>query len=101
MPDSQIIRAILKEELAAIVRRHKDKKRPLAAIFSDVRCEVVAGYSYLDPNCILELLCGCILEEIPDLNDEVLCELIKILDEAVKRNWKSRSILLSLEMDYI
>ena len=47
------------------------------------------------------MLCGCIIEEIPDLTDDVLYELKKILDESVVRNSISRSTLLSLEMDYI
>jgi hypothetical protein len=101
MPNTQAIRTTLEKELAAIVRRYKTRKRPFAAIFSDVRCEVVGGYLYLDPDYILQMLCGCIIEEIPDLTDDVLYELKKILDESVVRNSISRSTLLSLEMDYI
>ncbi|MFV0582915.1 MAG: hypothetical protein ACK5N4_12820 [Parabacteroides gordonii] len=101
MPAYRTVQAILEKKITVVVRKYKDRKKPLAAIFSDVRCGVMGDYSYIDPDHILQTLYCCIMEEIPNLNDETIGELWELFRESIARNGKLRSILLSLEMDYI
>lgn len=101
MPNGQIVLAILEKDIMAIIRKYKKLKRPLASIFADVRSEVMYKYSYIDPDRILQTLYCCIMKKIPNLNDETIGKLSKLFKESIARNEKLRSILLSLETDYI